>query len=225
MESTTGTPQSPFGFIGGQDYQEDGDSGLKLLGHRYYDPSTGRFLTRDRAENSRNWFNYCSNNPLNKIDPTGFYTWWSFQKWLVTDDGYANDDTYDGGLNNLWGSDTTDPNGHPVRIGGFPSVMNPPNTGQTYNGTIHFRDEPSYAKYLADDHWQHHEEGHIVQGQQGPDILFLALWVDGAIDGGIVQIWSPPSHEGPWGHDYNPLEDDAEAYANILDGRGNNGYH
>ena len=27
----------PFGFAGGYGYQEDADSGLKLLGHRYYD--------------------------------------------------------------------------------------------------------------------------------------------------------------------------------------------
>lgn len=35
-------------------YQEDGDNGLKLLGHRYYDPSTGRFLSRAPAKESRN---------------------------------------------------------------------------------------------------------------------------------------------------------------------------
>ncbi len=50
LESTTGTPQSPFGFVGAQGYQEDPNSGLKLLGHRCYDPTTGRFLTRDRVD-------------------------------------------------------------------------------------------------------------------------------------------------------------------------------
>ncbi len=50
LESTTGTPQSPFGFAADGGYQEDPNSGLKLLGHRYYDPTTGRFLTRDRAK-------------------------------------------------------------------------------------------------------------------------------------------------------------------------------
>ena len=47
--SSTRTSAGPFGFAGGYGYHEDGDSGLKLLGHRYYDPSTGRFLTRDPA--------------------------------------------------------------------------------------------------------------------------------------------------------------------------------
>ena len=34
---TTGSPTGPFGFAGGWGYQEDGDYGLKLLGHRYYE--------------------------------------------------------------------------------------------------------------------------------------------------------------------------------------------
>ena len=49
LQSTTGTPKGPFGFAGSHGYQEDSDTGLKLLGHRYYDPSTGRFLTRGRS--------------------------------------------------------------------------------------------------------------------------------------------------------------------------------
>ena len=104
LESATGSPQSPFGFVGAQGYQQDTDSGLKLLGHRYYDSSTGRFLTRDHAKSGRNWFTYCDNSPLRNIDPTGFWTWWSLQKWLVTDDGYADYDSYESGLNALQGT-------------------------------------------------------------------------------------------------------------------------
>lgn len=36
LVATTDKPQGPFG------YQEDQDSGRKLLGHHYYDPSTAR---------------------------------------------------------------------------------------------------------------------------------------------------------------------------------------
>jgi RHS repeat-associated protein len=71
LVSSSGTPTGPFGFVGAQGYQEDGDSGLKLLGHRYYDPSTGRFLTRDRAKDGRDWYVYTSNNPLKSVDPNG----------------------------------------------------------------------------------------------------------------------------------------------------------
>ena len=35
-----------------------------LLGHRYYDQSTGRFLSEDPARDGANWYAYCANNPL-----------------------------------------------------------------------------------------------------------------------------------------------------------------
>jgi RHS repeat-associated protein len=71
LVASTGTSNSPFGFAGGFGYQEDGDSGLKLLGHRYYDASTGRFFTRDPAKDGRNWYAYCANNPATLLDPNG----------------------------------------------------------------------------------------------------------------------------------------------------------
>ena len=71
LMGSAGTTNTPFGFVGAQGYQEDGDSGLMLLGHRYYDPATGRLLTRDSAKDGWNWYAYCANNPLNWSDPTG----------------------------------------------------------------------------------------------------------------------------------------------------------
>ena len=61
---STGTWKGPFGYSGSAGYQED-ETGLQLLGHRYYDPSTGRFLTRDPIKDGRNWYGYCGNNPVN----------------------------------------------------------------------------------------------------------------------------------------------------------------
>ncbi len=71
LTSSSGSTSTPFGFAGAWGYQEDPDSGLKLLGHRYYDPSTGRFLTRDPVKDGRNWYGYCGNNPARYIDATG----------------------------------------------------------------------------------------------------------------------------------------------------------
>ncbi len=68
--SATGTWKGPFGYAGGFGYQED-SSGLKLLGHRYYDPTTGRFLSRDPIKDGRNWYVYCGNRPIRFTDPTG----------------------------------------------------------------------------------------------------------------------------------------------------------
>jgi RHS repeat-associated protein len=69
--SRTGTTATPFGFVGAQGYQSDSDSGLQLLGHRYYDPSIGRFLSSDPAKAGTNWYAYCENNPITRVDPQG----------------------------------------------------------------------------------------------------------------------------------------------------------
>jgi len=71
--ATSGTQWGPFGFAGQWGYQTDADSGLMLLGHRYYDSSTGRFLSRDPIKDGRNWYSYCGNNPLKWADPTGLW--------------------------------------------------------------------------------------------------------------------------------------------------------
>jgi len=70
---STGTHKGRFGYGGAFGYQEE-DSGLKLLGHRFYDPNAGRFLTRDRIKDGRNWYAYCDNNPVKNLDPSGLAT-------------------------------------------------------------------------------------------------------------------------------------------------------
>ena len=70
VTATTGVWKGPFGYGGSSGYQSDA-SGLMLLGHRYYDASIGRFLTRDPAKDGRNWYGYCGNRPTNVLDPTG----------------------------------------------------------------------------------------------------------------------------------------------------------
>jgi RHS repeat-associated protein len=70
VTGSAGTWKGPFGYSGGAGYQED-ETGLQLLGHRYYDPSTGRFLTRDPIKDGRNWYVYCDSNPLSRIDVDG----------------------------------------------------------------------------------------------------------------------------------------------------------
>jgi RHS repeat-associated protein len=83
----TGSSPTPFGFAGGWGYQQD-STGLQLLGHRYYDPSTGRFLTRDPIKDGRNWYGYCENNPIIGVDPLGL---WSLTEFLTaTAAGFGN---------------------------------------------------------------------------------------------------------------------------------------
>jgi RHS repeat-associated protein len=70
VQSSSGTWQGPFGYAGSFGYQED-PNGLKLLGHRYYDSSTGRFMTSDPAGHGRNWYSYAGNDPVSYVDPAG----------------------------------------------------------------------------------------------------------------------------------------------------------
>ncbi|MCR6545180.1 RHS repeat-associated core domain-containing protein [Dehalobacterium formicoaceticum] len=56
----------------------DEESGFYYLRARYYDPSTGRFISEDPYEGSidnplsLNLYTYCSNNPIKFVDPSGF---------------------------------------------------------------------------------------------------------------------------------------------------------
>ncbi|MBI5706933.1 MAG: RHS repeat-associated core domain-containing protein [Armatimonadetes bacterium] len=81
LASSTGTWNGPFAYGGPFGYQSDA-SGLKLLGHRYYDSSTGRFLTRDPVKDGRNWYGYCGNNPVRQADPSGLYVWDDPDNWF-----------------------------------------------------------------------------------------------------------------------------------------------
>ena len=70
--ASTGTWKGPSGYGGAFGYQEDAN-GLHLLGHRYYDSTTGRFLTRDPIRDGKNWYSYCGNNPVGYHDNVGLY--------------------------------------------------------------------------------------------------------------------------------------------------------
>jgi len=56
----------------------DQETGLHYNWHRYYDPSTGRYLTPDPIglAGGINLYFYAANNPINAIDPFGLTTWY-----------------------------------------------------------------------------------------------------------------------------------------------------
>jgi RHS repeat-associated protein len=80
--SLNGTLTEPFGYKGQFGYYTDNETGLQLLSHRYYDPSTGRFLTRDPISyvGGINLYTYVQNNPSNLVDPLGL-VWWTPPSW------------------------------------------------------------------------------------------------------------------------------------------------
>jgi RHS repeat-associated protein len=69
----SGGSSDPFGYKARSGYYSDTESGLQLLTNRYYDPATGRFLTRDPISYAGgiNLYSYVANNPLKYVDPSG----------------------------------------------------------------------------------------------------------------------------------------------------------
>ena len=68
-----GASGDPYGFGGQAGYYTDGETGLSLLGQRFYDPSVSRFLNRDPigSAGGLNLYRYADNNPVNFMDPLG----------------------------------------------------------------------------------------------------------------------------------------------------------
>jgi RHS repeat-associated protein len=67
-----------FGFGGQYGYYSDRWTGLVLMTHRHYDPSTGRFITRDPIgyKGGIGLYAFCGNNPVTEMDPSGLNPTW-----------------------------------------------------------------------------------------------------------------------------------------------------
>jgi len=75
-----GGSSSPYGWGAQSGYRQDGESGqgdcgLVLMGARWYDPSIGRFTSRD-SDLSQAPYAYCNGDPVNHTDPSG-HSWLS----------------------------------------------------------------------------------------------------------------------------------------------------
>ncbi|MGV8121805.1 MAG: RHS repeat-associated core domain-containing protein [Candidatus Xenobiia bacterium LiM19] len=68
LTSSTGSSYNPYRFTG---QQWDEDSGLYYLRARYYDPSVGRFISKDPIDEILRKYVYGNNNPVIYIDPSG----------------------------------------------------------------------------------------------------------------------------------------------------------
>jgi RHS repeat-associated protein len=102
--ASTDNSSDPYTGFGAQwGYYRDAETGLSLLGHRYYDPSQGRFLNRDPIgyDGGLNLYSYAANNPMSFVDPSGL---WSLYRWMYTGDGDASDEVYNAAIDQ--GADT-----------------------------------------------------------------------------------------------------------------------
>jgi RHS repeat-associated protein len=69
---TSGTTTNPFRFVGQQGYYADTDRGTYYIRERTYDPTQGRFITKDPVfTDGQNLYIYVENQPVIAVDPSG----------------------------------------------------------------------------------------------------------------------------------------------------------
>jgi len=71
VRANPGMASTRQGFVGGLGHVSDAETGLVYMQARYMDPTTGRFVSEDPALDGLNWYTYCDNNPVNRIDRSG----------------------------------------------------------------------------------------------------------------------------------------------------------
>jgi len=69
--TSSGATVNNFRFVGNLGYYNEAALALQYLRARYYQPSTGRFVSVDPIRDGLNWYVYVANNPTNSVDPSG----------------------------------------------------------------------------------------------------------------------------------------------------------
>lgn len=84
MVAHTGDTDNPFTFLGAWGVMQQDKAGLFLMGFRFYDATSGRFLSRDREVNPSpraiNPYQYALANPVNYSDPRGLSPQAAFER-------------------------------------------------------------------------------------------------------------------------------------------------
>ncbi|MFD8972897.1 DNRLRE domain-containing protein [Streptomyces sp. NPDC059593] len=79
----TGQPAVRYGWLGGHQRSSETVGDLTLMGVRLYDPTTGRFLSKDTMYGGNaNAYDYCFGEPINCTDLTGMWSYSTWSSWF-----------------------------------------------------------------------------------------------------------------------------------------------
>jgi RHS repeat-associated protein len=83
LNRKVGATPNPFQYVGQLGVQNDG-TGLYAMRARYYDPRSGRFISRDPIgfTGGMNLYGYAGNDPISSIDPSGLFSLSSAADWV-----------------------------------------------------------------------------------------------------------------------------------------------
>ncbi len=65
-------------------HRQDDESGLVYMRARYYEPTSGRFVSQDPGHHNANWFIYGKDDPVNNVDKSGCSDESERQAWIGT---------------------------------------------------------------------------------------------------------------------------------------------
>jgi len=77
--TSSGSTINPYQYVGNLGYYNEPALSMQYLRARYYQPSSGRFVSIDPTRQGPSWYVYASNKPLSFLDPSGKICrpWWT----------------------------------------------------------------------------------------------------------------------------------------------------
>jgi len=67
----SGSSSEELGYVANLGHRADPESFLTYMRARYYEPHTGRFVSEDPDFQGTNWYAYCGNEPVSRVDASG----------------------------------------------------------------------------------------------------------------------------------------------------------
>ena len=179
IDERNGNWSTPFLFNG---KEKDEETGLHYYGARYYDSRLGVWLSVDPLGEKKPWmtsYHYCSNNPMNRIDPDG------------------RDDIFSSSGRFLYKT----PEGNNIRIQKGKSLLLPSQTGNSLSNralmriVFHYVDQKGYIGTFGVDGSENDNRLGYIEPANGTVRILRNQFLSGAFDN-YNNLVSVLEHEG-----------------------------